>query len=330
MLARPRSCRARACLSQLASLRSSSRVPRAQSLKKMMLVQMHPIMGIGEEVFLYAVPKRLGYFAAEGLDVDIQNSQTGMISAQVLQSNNAQVGTTAAAAVMTVREQGADIVSFFNLKRNAGTFLVVLKDLPIRKLEDLKGKTIGAPSFGAGGGLGAQAEPERDRHRARAVYRDCNRRRAFGHCGAAHRSDRRAGDVGFHARRSREHGVGAARRQHPARGAYAERSTTEHRHGRLLQHLGGGQPARQSLRRGDRLPDAVHGVRQGQQEAERLVVPPGVARAGADGAVGHSLKDRPRRAGPLPVTRGGTRRRDRPRVRAGPSRACPVSGQTPA
>ncbi len=98
-----------------------------------------------------------------------------------------------------------------------------------------------------------------------------------------------------------------------------------------LQDLGGGQPARQSLRRGDRLPDAVHGVRQGQQEAERLVVPPGVARAGADGAVGHSLKDRPRRAGPLPVTRGGTRGRDRPRVRAGPSWACPVSsGQTPA
>jgi len=125
----------------------------AQSLKKMTLVQMHPIMGIGEEVFLYAVPKRLGYFAAEGLDLDIQNSQTGMISAQVLQSNNAQVGTTAAAAVMTVREQGADLVSFFNLKRNAGTFLVVLKDSPIQKLEDLKGKTVGAPSFGAGGGL---------------------------------------------------------------------------------------------------------------------------------------------------------------------------------
>src|SRR5262245_7460742 len=126
----------------------------AQSLQKITLVQMHPNMGVGEEVFLYAVPKRLGFFAAEGLDVDIQNSQTGMISAQVLQSNNAQVGTTAAAAIMTVREQNGDLVSFFNLKRNAGTFLVVLKDSPIQKLEDLKGKTVGAPSFGAGGGLG--------------------------------------------------------------------------------------------------------------------------------------------------------------------------------
>src|SRR5262245_57018644 len=100
----------------------------AQSLRKMTLVQMHPIMGIGEEIFLYAEPKRLGYFAQEGIDVEIQNSQTGMISAQVLQSNKAQVGTTAAAAIMTVREQNGDLVSFFNLKRNAGTFLVVLKD----------------------------------------------------------------------------------------------------------------------------------------------------------------------------------------------------------
>ena len=120
----------------------------------MTLVQMHPIMGIGEEVFLYAVPKRLGYFAAEGIEVDIQNSQSGMISAQVLQSSKAQIGTTAAAAIMTVREQNGDLISFFNLKRNAGTFLVVMKNSPIRKLEDLKGKNVGAPSFGAGGGLG--------------------------------------------------------------------------------------------------------------------------------------------------------------------------------
>ena len=79
----------------------------AQAQKKMTLVQMHPNMGIGEEVFLYAVPKRLGYFAAEGLEVDIQNSQTGMISAQALQANSAQIGTTAAAAIMTVRSKMA-------------------------------------------------------------------------------------------------------------------------------------------------------------------------------------------------------------------------------
>ena len=101
----------------------------AQTPKKMTLVQMHPAMGVGEEVFLFAVPKQLGFFNVEGLDVDIQNSQTGMISAQVLESKNAQVGTTAAEAIMAVREQGGDLISFFNLKRNAGTFLIVLPEL---------------------------------------------------------------------------------------------------------------------------------------------------------------------------------------------------------
>jgi NitT/TauT family transport system substrate-binding protein len=125
----------------------------AQTLQKMTLVQMHPIMGVGEEVFLYAVPKHLGYFAAEGIDVDVQNTQTGMISAQLLQSGSAQVGTTAGDAILAVRERGGDLVSFFNLKRNPGTFMVVLPGSPIRSLADLKGKTIGAPSFGAGGGL---------------------------------------------------------------------------------------------------------------------------------------------------------------------------------
>jgi NitT/TauT family transport system substrate-binding protein len=125
----------------------------AQTSKTMTLVQMHPIMGVGEEVFLYAVPKHLGFFTAEGLNMDIQNTQTGMISAQLLQSTNAQVGTTAGDAILSIREQGGDLISFFNLKRNPGTFMVVLPDSPIRELKDVKGKTIGAPSFGAGGGL---------------------------------------------------------------------------------------------------------------------------------------------------------------------------------
>ena len=38
----------------------------AQTLKKMTLVQMHPIMGVGEEVFLYAVPKHLHFSRQKG------------------------------------------------------------------------------------------------------------------------------------------------------------------------------------------------------------------------------------------------------------------------
>ena len=182
----------------------------AQSLKKMTLVQMHPNMGIGEEVFLYAVPKRLGYFAAEGLDVDIQNSQTGMISAQVLQSNNAQVGTTAAAAIMTVREQNGD--SGLVLQSQAQR-----RDLPGRP-EGLADPEARRPQrqerrralVWRRRRIGLEAELERNRHHARSVHRHCDRRRAFGDRGAAQRPDRCPGDVGCNARRSREHGTGGA------------------------------------------------------------------------------------------------------------------------
>jgi NitT/TauT family transport system substrate-binding protein len=66
----------------------------AQQPTKATIVQMHAVIGVGEEVFLYAVPKQLGYFQAEGLDVGIQGAQSGTVSAQVIQSGGAQLGTT--------------------------------------------------------------------------------------------------------------------------------------------------------------------------------------------------------------------------------------------
>jgi NitT/TauT family transport system substrate-binding protein len=129
----------------------------AQSLSKATIVQMHPVIGPGEDIFLYAIPKQLGYFKAEGLDVSIQGAQSGVVSAQVLQSGGAKIGTTAPESVLQMREQGGDLVAFWQIKQNGGTFLVVLPDSPIKSIGDLKGKTIGAPSFGAGGGMALKA-----------------------------------------------------------------------------------------------------------------------------------------------------------------------------
>lgn len=125
----------------------------AQQLKPLTFVQMHPVIGVGEEVFLYAVPKQLGYFKQEGLDVRIQGAPSGTVAAQVIQSDGAQLGTTSPESVMQMREQGGDIVAFYGLKRNAGTFVVVMNDSPIKTLADLKSKTVGANSFGSGGGF---------------------------------------------------------------------------------------------------------------------------------------------------------------------------------
>ena len=78
----------------------------AQQPTKATIVQMHAVIGVGEEVCLYAVPKQLGYFQAEGLDVGIQGAQSGTVSAQVIQSGGAELGTTAAESVLQMRRTG--------------------------------------------------------------------------------------------------------------------------------------------------------------------------------------------------------------------------------
>jgi NitT/TauT family transport system substrate-binding protein len=151
-------CKCRFLLSALSfAVAAVPSIGWAQQLTKATIVQMHAVIGVGEEVFLYAVPKQLGYFQAEGVDVAIQGAQSGTVSAQVIQSGGAQLGTTAPESVLQMREQGGDLVAFYQIKQNPGTFLVVLPESPIKGLEDLKSKTIGAPSFGAGGGLALKA-----------------------------------------------------------------------------------------------------------------------------------------------------------------------------
>ena len=125
---------------------------RAEDLK-VTLVQMHPAIGVGEEIFLYAVPKRLGYFKDEGLDVTVEGVSGGGPAAQALQSGEAQFATTVPESILLLREQGGDPVAIYTLKQNTGSVIVVRDDSPIRTLADLKSKTIGAASFGSGGGL---------------------------------------------------------------------------------------------------------------------------------------------------------------------------------
>jgi len=131
----------------------ASSIACAQTLKPLTFVQMHPVIGVGEEIFLYAVPKNLGYFKEEGLDVHIEGAPSGTVAAQVIQVGGATLGTTAPESVMQLREKGADLVAVFGLKRNAGTFVVVPEGSDIQTLKDLKGRTVAANSFGSGGGF---------------------------------------------------------------------------------------------------------------------------------------------------------------------------------
>jgi NitT/TauT family transport system substrate-binding protein len=117
---------------------------------KVTLVQSHVNIAVGEEVFLYAVPKALGYFAKEGLEVTIQGAAGGVQAGQVMQSGNAQFITTLAEGVLQMREQGANAIAILSLKVFNGYAVATPQGSPIKKLEDLVGKTVGFPVAGGG------------------------------------------------------------------------------------------------------------------------------------------------------------------------------------
>ena len=122
----------------------------AKDLTRITLVQAHANIGVGEEVFLYAVPKHLGYFADEGLDVDIKGVAGGTLAAQVLQGGSAQVASVAPESVMIVRDKGGDIKSFASLRRKGGWQVAVKQGSPIKSLADLKGKNVGVQGLSSG------------------------------------------------------------------------------------------------------------------------------------------------------------------------------------
>src|SRR5438552_17081628 len=80
---------------------------QAAESTKVTIVLSHATMAIGEEVFLYAVPKLAGFFEKEGLDVTIQGASGGVQAGQVMASGNAQFITSIAEGILQMREQGA-------------------------------------------------------------------------------------------------------------------------------------------------------------------------------------------------------------------------------
>jgi len=119
-------------------------------LRKITLVQAHTNIGVGEEVFLYAVPKKLGYFEQEGLDVSIQGVAGGSLAAQVLQGGSAQIASAAPESIMFVRDKGGDIKSFAALRRKGGWEVALKPDSPVKSLAELKGKNVGVQGLNSG------------------------------------------------------------------------------------------------------------------------------------------------------------------------------------
>jgi NitT/TauT family transport system substrate-binding protein len=123
----------------------------AQSMTKVTIVQQHPIVSVGEEVFFYAVPKRLGYFRDEHLDVALQSVANASVAAQVMQSGSAEFATTQPEAILKLREGDGNPIGIYALRHGNGSKVAVLPDSPVQQLQDFRGKRLGGLSWAAGG-----------------------------------------------------------------------------------------------------------------------------------------------------------------------------------
>lgn len=123
----------------------------AQQMRKIKFLV--PTSVISEAFSPFTVAKYMGYFAAEGLDVDLIASGGSNASAIGVHSGAGDAGAASPAqSIVGMQDpQTLDIKYVYNLYYSSIWAVSVLKDSPIQTIADLKGKKIGITAMGSAG-----------------------------------------------------------------------------------------------------------------------------------------------------------------------------------
>jgi len=89
------------------------------------------------------IAKEDGYFAKEGLDVDLEVASDAAAPAKLVAAGKADVAISYQPDLMLMVKEGVPVVRFGTLIDSPLNCLIALKDGPVKTLADLKGKTIG-------------------------------------------------------------------------------------------------------------------------------------------------------------------------------------------
>jgi NitT/TauT family transport system substrate-binding protein len=98
--------------------------------------------------FFSSIPIGMGFFAEEGLDVEVVPMAGSNPVIDLMSSGKIQFTTHATAALFTAVGQGVPMQGFICQVPDYFTSIAVLKDGPIKTIEDLKGKVIGTNATG--------------------------------------------------------------------------------------------------------------------------------------------------------------------------------------
>ncbi len=120
----------------------------AQSRRKITLVYGVPTIDSSADGFFASIPLGMGYYAEEGLEVEIQTVAGAAAAINLLISGQAQFATHGTGGLFPAVSKGIPVTGFCCQVPEAFTSVAVLKDGPIQRFEDLKGKTIGISAIG--------------------------------------------------------------------------------------------------------------------------------------------------------------------------------------
>lgn len=120
--------------------------PPGAVAEKVTVVLAQSIIGPNEAVNAF-IPRHLGYFQEEGLEVDFQTSGGGTQVIQLVSTGRAQLGLVSVPSLIIARQKDVPIVAVYNYQRKHATAIAVLADGKIQGARDLKGKRIGVFSM---------------------------------------------------------------------------------------------------------------------------------------------------------------------------------------
>jgi NitT/TauT family transport system substrate-binding protein len=94
----------------------------------------------------YYYAKKMGWYAKEGIDLNIEPGKGSALATQKVGAGANQVGLADMAGVLVAKGKGADTVAVFNVYANSPQGLYWLKSSGIKTIKDLAGKKIGNPA----------------------------------------------------------------------------------------------------------------------------------------------------------------------------------------
>lgn len=97
-----------------------------------------------------SLPAALGYWKAEGLDVEVVSVEGSAAGMQQIGSGNIHVVSLGPEEIIIGREKGVRIKGYFVQARTTIFRIVVPAESPIKAVAELRGKTIGVPALASG------------------------------------------------------------------------------------------------------------------------------------------------------------------------------------